>query len=255
MFTSVLMLFAFVLTVAGLWLDSRIVTGAPVWMKPAKFAISSAIFTASMAWLFGYIEIWPQFQAFAKWGISAVLILENAIIVFQAARGTTSHFNVSTQLNAALWGTMGTAIGILWLITIGIDIALFRQTFADPSWGWTLRLAMLITVLGSGLGAMMTQPTPGQRAELQRHERPAAIGAHTVGAPDGGPGLPFVGWSRNHGDLRIPHFLGLHAIQLLPLICWLFARRNTELVFAASAGYLAIMTILLLQALRGQPML
>jgi hypothetical protein len=76
-----------------------------------------------------------------------------------------------------------------------------------------------------------------------------------VGAPDGGPGLPFVGWSRSHGDLRIPHFLGLHAIQLLPLFCWLFARRNTELVFAACAGYFAIMTILLWQALRGQPIL
>ena len=86
-------------------------------------------------------------------------------------------------------------------------------------------------------------------------------GAHTVGAPDGGPGMPGTGWSREHGDLRVAHFLGLHAVQALPLFALLFARRRwheerrVRLVLAISASYVSLFALLLWQALRGQSVL
>jgi len=82
-----------------------------------------------------------------------------------------------------------------------------------------------------------------------------AAGAHTVGAPDGLPGVPGTGWSRKHGDLRVPHFLGLHGAQVVPLVTWWFGRRTAlrnSTVFVAAASYLFLYLLLFWQALRGQ---
>ena len=90
------------------------------------------------------------------------------------------------------------------------------------------------------------------------HKTPYANGGHTVGAPDGGPGLPGTGWSAEHGDLRIAHFIGLHGMQVLPFLGWLAARHRyltsvqTRFAFIAAASYTALTLILWWQALRGQ---
>jgi len=188
--------------------------------------------------------------------VTAVVIVQVAIIDTQAARGTTSHFNVSTPLDASLFAVMSVAILMLLLANIGILVALFRQKFPDPAWGWALRLGLLITILGASLGGLMTRPTHAQTESLQRHEHVAAVGSHTVGAPDGGPGIPVLHWSSQHGDLRIPHFFGLHGIHILPLFASLIRRRRAATgIFAFAGGYSALVALLTWQALAGRPLL
>jgi hypothetical protein len=51
-----------------------------------------------------------------------------------------------------------------------------------------------------------------------------ARGSHTVGSADGGPGLPFVNWSVIAGDLRIAHFIAIHAIQIVPLFAYILSQ-------------------------------
>jgi hypothetical protein len=79
---------------------------------------------------------------------------------------------------------------------------------------------------------------------------------------DGGPGLPLFGWSTTGGDLRVGHFVGMHALQVLPLLAAallavpgraLPGRARLHLVRLAGAGYLALLALLTWQALRGQP--
>ncbi len=235
-FTTGLMLAALLAAVAGMAIDPRTITGVSAWLKPAKFAISTAIFSATIAWIFGYLT--PS-KRLARLGdtLSAVQIFEVAVIYLQAYRGTTSHYNTSTPLNGILFGAMGIGIAILWIATVGVFLAAMRQPFEDKAWGWALRLGLLITVIGSAAGGMMIS-----------HQ------AHTVGALDGGPGIPGVGWSTEHGDLRIAHFFGLHGLQAIPFFAFLVRRRRraTSLVFTAAASYLGFILILTWQAWRGE---
>jgi len=250
--TAILMMVAFVFSIAGIFLDDRMITGVPAWLKPSKFAISTAIYSATLACLFRYLTVWPRFVRAMGWVVSIVLVAEVAIIDAQAARGTTSHFNVSTPLDSALFGIMGTSIVVLWLASIGVLVALFRQKFRDTDWGWSLRLGMLITVLGSAVGGTMTRMMPEQRETIRVTHKITRVGAHTIGAPDGGPGLPGLGWSTEHGDMRVAHFFGLHGVQIVPLLSLLWGRRR---VFGVAASYLGLIAILTWQGLRGQPLI
>ena len=253
MATTVLMLVAFLASAAGIVLDHRTITGVPAWLKPAKFAISSAIFTATMAWLFTYITVWPRVIRITGWLLAAVLVLEVAIIDVQAARGTISHFNVATPLDAVLFTVMGAAIGNLWLGSVVVLAALWQQKFDDRAWGWWLRMGMLVNVMGALAGGLMLGPTAAQAAAMRAGQAVSVIGGHTVGGADGGPGLAGTGWSTQHGDLRVPHFLGLHGAQIIPFIGWLVGRRRSSgLAVAAGASYLALVGILTWQSLRGQ---
>lgn len=254
---AILMLTALAGAAAGLVFDTRLITGVPAWVKPAKFAASTALYSASVAWLLGYVTVWRRFVRLMGRLLAIALTVEVGIIFLQAARGTTSHFNVATPLDRALFSVMGSFIGLLWLSSVGILVALFRQKFSNAAWGWSLRLGLLITVIGAGAGGMMLHMTPEQ-VQARMHHTQKIAGAHTVGAPDGGPGLPVLGWSTRHGDLRISHFFGLHGLQAIPLFAWLVSRRRSSkrqqsrAIFVLASSYLALIGIFAWQALRGQ---
>jgi len=255
--TGLLMLVVLAACGAGLALDPRSVLDAPVWLKPAKFAASISVYSFTLAWLFGYLPSHARTRRVVGWMTAAAMLIEMGIIGAQAARGTTSHFNVSTPLNTALWATMGAAIVTQTISTIAVAVALFREKFADRALGAALRLGMVITIAGAFLGGAMTQPDEAQLAEM-RAGRPAVSGAHTVGGTDGGPGVALTGWSREHGDLRVAHFMGLHALQVLPLLAFALRRtriarsQQARLVMTAAGSYTGLVGILLWQALRGQ---
>ena len=218
--TGLLMLVALAGTVIGLVIDPRMVTGAPVWLKPAKFSVSIAIYTLTLAWIFSLIPEWPRVRRVVGWTTAVTLLLEIVLIGLQAFRGTTSHFNIGTIFDAVVFGMMGTAIVVQTLATVAVAVALWRHRFADPAMGWALRLGITITIIGAMTGGLMTQPTTQQRDLARAGQRVTVAGAHTVGAPDGGPGLPGTGWSTEHGDLRVAALLrfargtGIAALRL-----------------------------------------
>ncbi|WP_328606404.1 hypothetical protein OG943_41835 [Amycolatopsis sp. NBC_00345] len=250
--------------VALLLLDQRTLLGAPVWAKPLKFAISGSLYFSTWSWL---VSLLPRFRRGAGIATDVVIVLfsgEYVLIVFQAARGRASHFNNATPFDNALFQVMGSMVAGIWLATLVLTVLLMFSRIEDRATYWAVRTGAVLSLIGAGLGALMTRPTAQQQASLKATGVSDLIGAHSVGVTDGGPGLPLLGWSTTGGDLRIPHFIGMHALQALPLLALglgLLATRlprlresavRARLVWVGSLGYAGLVALVTWQAERGE---
>lgn len=225
--------------------DPRTVLGIDPWIKPMKFLISFLLFSWTSAWIFGLLRGPRPVRWFLRWGIVASLVVETVFIGLQAARGVPSHFNMSTPFDAYVFNAMGRMVVTNTLMTAGVlALASFPKPGVDRALLWGVRLGLAFFLVGSLEGFVM----------VVQH-------AHTVGLADGGPGLPFLNWSRVGGDLRVAHFLGLHGLQVLPLGAWLIGRKvpkepvRIASVFVLAILYLVLGTLAFVQASRGLPLL
>ena len=88
-----------------------------------------------------------------------------------------------------------------------------------PSFRLAVQLGIWLTIVGCAVGGYM-----------------GGLSGHTVGAPDGGPGLPFLSWSTVFGDWRVAHFIGLHALQVFLLAGWWSKTWHRASLFLWSLG-------------------
>jgi hypothetical protein len=246
-------------SIVGLLLDDRELVGAPIWAKPFKFSVSILIYALTWAWLIGQLRRLRRTAWWAGTVISVSLFVEMAAVISQTIRGERSHFNQQTPYDDFVWTVMGATIAVLWLATLVAAIVLWFSPYEDRARTLAVRLGAVICIVGLSLGFLMTMPSEAQLAAGGD-----IVGAHTVGAVDGGAGIPILNWSTEHGDLRIPHFVGMHALQLIPLALILveFASRRIRilrdvrvrvgLVWTSAAVYAAVVALVTWQALRGQ---
>ncbi|GAA4541112.1 hypothetical protein [Amycolatopsis samaneae] len=255
---------AAVLCVIGLIVDQRTLGGAPIWAKPLKFAISGALYFFTWSWL---VSLLPRLRRTAWW-VTTVLVAmfggEYVLLVMQAFRGTASHFNQATPFDTQVFNAMAIMVAVIFVATLVLTVLLVFSRQEDRGTFWAVRFGGIISLVGLGLGQLMTSPRPEQLALMHAGIRPDLRGGHSVGLADGGPGLPILGWSTVGGDLRIPHFVGMHALQLLPLLALgllALAKRfpvladgtvRARLVLVGSAGYAGLVALVTWQAERGQ---
>jgi hypothetical protein len=213
------------------------VLGTNAWYKPLKFFLSTTIFVWSMGWYTGYLGPTAA-VVWYSWGMVVLFGFEDGYVAWQAARGELSHFNLSMPANAVLYALMGVGAVAISLWTAFVGLSFFGHDFPDlpPAYLWGIRLGLIVFVIFSMQGLVM-----GGRL------------THTVGGPDGGAGLPGTNWSRTHGDLRIAHFLGMHALQVLPLLGF-YAVQHVRGMLLLGLVYTLLTTAVFVQALRGNPL-
>lgn len=254
--------------IAGALIDDRQLLGHPIWMKPLKFTISFAVYCATLAWL---LSLQTKARRLGWWmgtvvavGIAAEMVL---IVGQVVVRGRQLHFNQSTPADEMVHSIMALTIYVVWAAVLVIAIQLLFDKPGDRALRWSIRLALGTTLGGMLLGNLMFRPTAAQEAAIEATGRQDFFGGHTVGGEDGGAGMPITGWSTQGGDLRIGHFLGVHALQLIPLVALglvLLARRfpvlrpegpRTALVGIAAASYGGLIWLVTWQADRGESLI
>lgn len=184
--------------VAGIVLDPRIVNGEPVWLKPARFAASIALFTATLGWIARHFPISARNVRRASIGIAVTALVEITLIGGQAGRGVESHFNDTTSIDQAIYVTMGVTILAMTALVTWLLVLSWRREFGiDPAFALGIRIGLALFVLGAFEGGVMV-----------------TLGTSAIGQ---GQSVPIAGWMLS-GDFRVAHFVGLHALQLLPLV-------------------------------------
>lgn len=253
----------------GLVFDDRELLGAPIWLKPMKFGISLAVYGFTLAWLLSLPHKGSRWTWWLGTMSALILFVDIGIVFVQAARGTLSHFNTSDDpLNQAMQGTFGLSIPVLFLANVALALVLSFQRLGSRSTSWAIRAGMGLAVTGMALGYLMFFQLG---KELLVHDAAGndiqMAGGHSVGVPDGGAGMPLTGWSTTGGDLRIPHFVGMHGLQFMLLVALalgLLAKRygvlreestRAGLVGVVAVGYVGLLATVTWQALRGEPLI
>jgi hypothetical protein len=212
------------------------VYGVNAWYKPFKFAFSTFLFAWAMAWYCHYLSNF-NINLF-NWAVILLLGFEITYIAIMAGKGQISHYNLSTPFYATMFSLMALAATLVTLYTAYTGILFFTQTFPNlPNYYlWAIRLSILIFVVFAFEGFAM-----GSRL------------SHTVGALNDNSNWFIVGWSKTVGDLRVSHFIGMHALQVLPVLSF-YLLKNTKATILVSILYGLLAVITLVQALQGKPL-
>ncbi|MEV6929486.1 hypothetical protein AB0M46_34025 [Dactylosporangium sp. NPDC051485] len=246
--------------------DDRLLLGEPVWAKPMKFGVAMGVYSLTLAWLLTRLTKGRR----AGWWVGTVFavagVLDVGAVVWAAAHGTFSHFNMDADDVARTVRTVfNVGVMPLMLVTLVIAILLLIQRTGDRALTRALRAGLGLAFASMAVALWLSMSAgPAPRTEIDANGHAVSlVGAHGIGDPDG-HGMFLTNWSTTGGDLRVPHFVGLHAIQVLLAVAailnvlatrraWLRAERvRARLVGAAVFGYAGVFAVLTWQAGRGQ---
>lgn len=201
--------------------------------KPALFGISGGMTMWSLAWLMTQLRPKGFDKAFIN-AIATSLFIEVSLITLQTWRGVASHFNHSTNIDAAIEFTM---LGLILLVTGAIFYLTWRTR-----WLRAIDPAMAIAIRG-GMGLLALSCLLG-------------IATTVLGEVSLSVGRSYEVWGRA-GVLKFPHGVALHAIQMLPFVAWLtriceLQHSSVRIVNSALAGQVLFMLYAVWQTSQGR---
>jgi hypothetical protein len=232
---SVLMAIGMLICFVLPFYDLRLISGVSVWEKPAKFFLSFIVQALTLSWAISLLRKQARGVQTATWLFVAALTLEMSYMIYRASLGEASHFNNNTPFAAIMYGVMGIAALIL------------TCTSAFIGWRvWQNRgLGVMRSAAGMGLtlGAALATFAGAYLSSYHGHW----IGGDQTDAT----GLAFFHWSTTGGDLRVPHFIGLHAAQFIPLSA---LSGSNRIVNSTAVAVIFVFALTMFMAIAGMPL-
>ncbi len=221
--SSVAMAIGMVLCFALPVIDARLIAGVSVWEKPAKFFLSLMVQAMTIAWAISLIPQYARRLKSATWIFVFAAWFEMSYMIFRASRGEASHFNQTSSLAIVMYALMGVGAVSLMVTSAFVGWRVWQQRGAS-----LMREAIgLGLMFGAFLGTIAG-------AYLSSHT------SHWIGGDQtDASGLAFFHWSTTGGDLRVAHFVGLHATQFVPLA----ALSGNRMVVYGMAGACVLLTV------------
>ncbi|MET9338818.1 hypothetical protein [Nonomuraea sp. NPDC003804] len=212
--------------------------GGPVsWRKPILFGFSFGVTLISLVWIAGRSGLSPRASRLLVGTLAVASLVETALIDLQRWRGVPSHLNFTTPFDATVSAALA-AVAIVGLIPsiIMIIVVAWRRFDGPPSMRLAVRagLAVLSLTLVSGAALIAN--------------------GRAIGLPPQATDLSIFGAA---GQLKVPHAVTLHAVQVLPALAWLLTltawseAARVRLVAVAAAGYGGVVLVSVLQAAAG----
>lgn len=253
----------------GFLVDDREVLNESVWLKPFKFGTSFVLYGATLAWLLSRLRKAKRFGWWVGTAFAVTGVVDVGFIAIQAARGTFSHFNGNTdtfnQVGQQIF--MSGVIGLFGASLVVAIMVLFQRV-GDAPLNRAIRTGIALATAGMALAFYLVGANGENHRVTDAYGRPVTLaGSHGIGVEAGGPGIPLTNWSTVGGDLRVPHFVGLHAIHVLLItvlvlsvlavrVAWLRPERvRAGLVGVVAFGYTGLMITVTVQAFRGQSLI
>lgn len=243
------------LSLIWLLLDPRLIQHQPVALKPIKQLLGTTALLLTLPWINNNLKNYTQKPIPTKTyttRICIVFIYEIIAIHGLAAWGLESHFNNSNLYFIFIRLIMFLGILYVWYVIsiyflFLIKLAKEKRTHSQSIDTWSQIFGVFIFLVGSIAAIFMFFPKYSQNFSSP------ILGGHSVGDLVYSKRI-LIGWEKNIGDLRIPHFFAVHNIQYFLFISILLKKCKIKKYFlhliALFISGLSLWTLLQLNALR-----
>lgn len=210
--------------------------GPVSWRKPVTFGLSFGLTALTLAWISGLLR-YRRYLAVAVLAVAVGSLVEVLLVTMQRWRGVPSHFNDSSPFDAAVFSLMGLTVAVIAAGIVVVTVAAFRQFDASPAMVAAVRVGLVVLIAAQALGGAIIANGFG------------------IDRPPADTDLAIFGAA---GVMKLPHAVTMHAIQVLPILALLLggtalsARRQRNLIWFASAGYLGLTVATGLQTFQGR---